>query len=66
MKIPFIIYADMLTCKKQLLVIIILKIHQQLKEISTQLLAIHHLCIVHLMPQKSSMIIIIIIMLLWR
>ena len=59
MKVPFIIFAD-LECllEKMKLVIIILKNHQQPKQINTYHLVIHYLHIFHLMQQKISLIII--------
>ena len=56
---PFDIYADR-ECflKKQILVIIILKSHQQLKQINLHFLVIRYLYIVYLMKQKSNLIII--------
>ena len=56
MKHPFIIYADFecLLKKKQTLVTIIMKNHQQLKNINIKLLVIQCLHIVHLMLQKIS------------
>ena len=60
MKFSFIIYADSqsLLTIKYILVIIILKRHEQLKKLNIPLLVIHCLHIVHLMEQQTSMIIV--------
>ena len=55
MKVPFIIYGY-LECllKKRAIVMIILKYHQQRKDINIDLLVIQCLHIVHLILQKIS------------
>ena len=59
MKTPFIIYVDMESLLEKIdTCIVILKIHQQLKQTNIQLLVIHYLRILYLMPQKTDMIII--------
>ena len=58
MKLPFIIYADLESLlEKMSTCIVILKNHQQLKEINIHPLVIHCLHNVHLIQQKISLII---------
>ena len=58
MKLPFIIYADLESLLEEMSTcIVILKNHQQLKEINIHALVIHCLHNVHLIQQKISLII---------